>query len=326
MANFAGPDINAFSMEVAKEAELPIARTIPPAVSTYKLDEQHNKLEEHFAVQLRIATIENPQRSITSPISKDPLETKHVVNLSTGKVCLRFNDLNVGAGILKAEGRKPNQNLSYSSEDRTLNELYDSDNTQNIPLTYPFIFANAKNWCGINYIPPVGSKVVVGFGKANFPIILGYLNEAFKVMTPPLLPGEVCIKGWGNNYIHWKWSNKLDIVAGAQQGAQDLDDSSGGKSANADSRVKITLDGDNGTLSLTVNGTGLIIKEDGLYMQAKGQSSLSVTENFVNMQSGGSSSVGISKDSISVNTSGSYSNNGATQNRNSIDNTNPGSN
>lgn len=322
MSHFAGIDIDAHVSQAKQEEDLFVERTIPPAVSTYKLDEYQNRLEEHHAVQLRIATIENPMRSINSPISKDPLETKHVVNLSTGKVCLRFNDMSVGAGVLKSEGRRPNQNLSYSSDDRTLNELYDSDNTQNIPLTYPFIFANATNWCGINYMPPVGSKVVVGFGKLGMPIILGYLTEAFKIQTPPLLPGEVCIKGWGGNYIHWKWSNKIDIVAGAQQGAQDLDDSSGSKSANADARVRITLDGDNGTLALLVNGTGMIIQDDGIHMQTKGSSSISLTEDSVKMQTQGKSSISLGPDGISRVTSGADNTNAATTSRNAGNNEN----
>lgn len=296
--------------------DAPVQRMIPPAASTITLDKNRNILEEHYAIQLRVATIENPLKGIKSPISKDPLEIDQVINDNLGTVCLRYNDLNVGAIQPNGTGKKINKTISYSAEDRTYNEFANSDTRPIVPLTYPFIFANAYNWCGMNYLPPVGSKVIIGFGKQNFPYILGFLVEKYMAMTPPLLPGEVCIKGWGNNYIHWHWSNKLDIIAKAKQGAQDLDDSSGGKTANADSRVAIQLDADNGMLTLMVGETGIRIQRDGVYMQTKGSSSIALKEQGVDMQVQGGSSISIDKESVGMTSSGAVNVNAPAYNNN----------
>jgi len=231
---------------IKSSEDLTVRRTIPPAASTITLDKSKNLLEEHYDVQLRVATIENPLKNIQSPISKDPLDIEQVVNESTGLVCLRYNDLNVGAINPNGSGKRMNKSYSYAVADRTQNERANTDTRPIVDLTYPFVFANAVNWCGMNYLPPVGSKVIVAFGRNDKPYILGYLVEQYKTMEPGLQPGEICIKGWGGNYIHWRWSNKIDIVATARQGAQDLDDSSGEMTANADTRAAIELDADNG--------------------------------------------------------------------------------
>lgn len=314
------PIFNTEAQQTAKlnsESQPRIQRTIPPSVSTYQLDKNKNRLEDMYQLQLRVATIQNPMRSINSPISQDPLETSGVINLNTGNCVLRFNDLGgVGAGSLNASGQQANGPISYAPCDRTLNEMSDDDNTSTVPLTYPFIFTNAKNWCGINYMPPVNSKVIIGFGKSHFPFILGYLTENYKILTPPLMPGEVCIKGWGNNYIHWQWSNKIEIVAGANQGTQDLDDSSGGKSSTADARARISVDGDNGSISLTVNGSGILINDSGVFLQSNGSSSLSITEDSARLQVKGNSSLSLQENGIGVATSGGVDVNSSTYGNN----------
>ena len=303
-----------------------VPRTIPPKPSTFQLDKNKNKLEDMYQLQLRIATIENPLKSINSPISQDPLEIGGKINKSTGRCTLRFNDFQVGAGILNASGQQQNSVYSYSPSDRNHNEDYDTDNTPSVPLTYPFIFANASNWCGINYLPPVASKVIVGFGKGHTPFILGYLCENYKIMSPVLQPGEVCIKGYGNNYIHWQWSNKIEIIAGASQGTQDLDDSSGGKSANLDARCRISVDGDNGSISLTVNGSGILINDSGVFLQSNGSSSLSITEDSTRLQVKGKSSVSITESSIGLASASAVNVNSPAFNQNAQSAQNPGGN
>lgn len=315
------PDIKTVAQEVASQNQniMPTQRmTVPPPKgrSSFALDKNKNHIEDMYQLQLRIATIENPLKSINSPISKDNLDTSGVVNLNTGKCTLRFNDFQVGVAIQNDKGSPVDNPYSYSAPDRTLIDVADSSIGPCVPLTYPFVFTNAKNWCGINYIPPASSKVIVGFGKNHTAFILGYLAEHYQAMTPVLMPGEVCISGWGNNYIHWQWSNKIDIVAGATQGARDLDDSSGGKTASMDARCRIAVDGDNGSISLTVNGSGILINDAGVFIQSNGSSSISVVEDSIRNQVKGSSQVSILADSVDMNTSGGVNVNASTYNNN----------
>ena len=56
------------------------------------------------------------------------------------------------------------------------------------------------------------------------PVILGYVSTNYNACKPFVKPGETIIKGYGNNYIHWRWSNKLDINVKSKKGEVDLDD------------------------------------------------------------------------------------------------------
>lgn len=316
----AGTQIQSSVNSMKQDQDLTVRRTIPPASSTITLDKSKNLMDEHYSVQLRVATIENPLKSIQSPISKDPADTTQVVNENTGKVCLRYNDLNVGAINPNGTGKRLNSSFSYPSEDRTFNELANTDTRPIVPITYPYMFTNAVTWCGINFLPLVGSKVIIAFGKSDFPYILGYLAEKYVATNPPLMPGEICIKGYGGNYIHWRWSNKIDIIAKAKQGSQDLDDSSGGKTANSDSRVAIQLDADNGTLTLMVGETGIRIQRDGVFVQTKGASSFALKENSLDMQVQGGSSISVDKESVGFTSSGSVNVNAPAYNNNAARN------
>ena len=242
-------------------------------------------IDENYDICLRIATIDNPTVNRISPIGLNPLDTTNAVNENVGKVCLRFEGL--GSGILNigGEGKSDNGNVSYNAEDRTLNEMGNTSTRETVDLTYPFLWSGPTNWCGINYLPPVGAKVIVGFAKNNRPMILGYLNENYKMCYPPLKPGEIMTKGYGNNYIHNRWSNKVDLKAWAKKGEQDRDDSSGSMSAKQDCVAMIRLDADNGFIELSVNGTGLRIFEDYISMSVKGKSSFVMDEQSTNMVS-----------------------------------------
>lgn len=98
------------------------------------------------------------------------------------------------------------------------------------------------------------------------------------------------IKGYGNNYIHWRWSNKLDIVAGGSEGEIDRDDAAGGKTIACSNSCMIQLDADNGQISLLVNGTGLVVSGDGVHMRHK-TSSIDITDEGVSTLTTGSISM-----------------------------------
>lgn len=186
-------------------------------------------------VRIRLAKIDN--YLIDRGGSKiDPLKVDNVINMSTGKVVITYLEMNGGVirpnnygypseGYTEPWSYIPDNDSSYP-EDRTL-DCYNHDKASDkeiIELTHAFIWCNGSNWCGMNYIPPVGSIVIVGFKKNNAPVILGYAQTSYKDCKPYLKPGETMIKGYGDNYIHWRWSNKLDIHVKSKKGEKDLDD------------------------------------------------------------------------------------------------------
>ena len=267
-----------------------INRTIPPQPSTLLVDKAKNQLDKYYDIQIRVAQIENPQEDIISVVDRNPLDISHTINDNTGQVCLRFNDL--GLGFMNPDGAGEKLNSMYDYDPKMQNEyaVTNVDSRPNVGLTYPFIFVGTQSWCGFNYLPPVGSKVLVGFGKNHKPFILGFLAEQYKFMRPILHPGEIMIKGYGNNYIHWRWSNKLDIVAGGSEGEIDRDDAAGGKTIACSNSCMIQLDADNGQISLLVNGTGLVVGGDGVHMRHK-TSSIDITDEGVSTLTTGSISM-----------------------------------
>jgi len=186
-------------------------------------------------VRLRLAVIDNYELEPKNGKIK-PLEDYHVVNMNTGKVVVRWLDHN--GGLLRpSQFAYPNKGYpepwsyfpekdSKYPEERTL-ECYNHDRASEremIPLTHTFIWSNGKNWSGINYLPPIGTIVIVGFQKNGLPIILGTLQSNYEKCKPYLKMGETMIKGYGNNYIHWRWSDKLDAHVWCKRNEIDIDD------------------------------------------------------------------------------------------------------
>ena len=83
------------------------------------------------------------------------------------------------------------------------------------------------------------------------PLILGYTNNSFNACEPFIKPGEICTKGYGNNYILNRWSDKLDLKAWTDQGAAYKDDSSGTKVNGSSCTLWIRLDANNRTIKLS---------------------------------------------------------------------------
>lgn len=187
--------------------------------------------DEFGEVRLRLAVVDNPEINRGPYDVVNPVDPSNVINLNTGTITLRW--IGYPGGVIRPGGTdkggtsgtyvnepKPNQ-VSSTTRDWT-NWQIDSRREQ-VDISSPFIWADTKNWCGINHIPPVGSVCVVGFKKHGLPVILGYINLHYKVTAPVLRPGEMCIKGYGKNYIHWRDSDKLDIRVWSEVGDIDLD-------------------------------------------------------------------------------------------------------
>jgi hypothetical protein len=187
-------------------------------------------------VRIRTAVIENYTIKVPPGEKRDPLNIDHTINMKNGQVVIRW--INYSGGIVRPDefgypqdgytepwSYFPEKDSKYP-EHRTL-DCYNHDKASDkemISLSHAFMWSNETNWCGINHLPPVGSIVIVGFKKGNIPIILGYLDNHFETNKPFLKPGETIIKGYGNNSIHWRWSNKLDINVKSQKGEIDVDD------------------------------------------------------------------------------------------------------
>lgn len=195
----------------------------------------NGSLDKFDEVRIRVGQIDNYLIDRAGQ-EIDPLKTDNVINMKTGKVVIRWIEYTGGIarpdefgypneGFTEPWKYYPDKDSKYP-EKRTL-DAYNHDKSSEkemLDLTHAFMWNNGKNWCGINSLPPVGSIVVVGFMKNNLPVILGYLQTDYANCKPYLKPGETLIKGYGDNYAHWRWSDKMDIHLATKKGKIDLDD------------------------------------------------------------------------------------------------------
>lgn len=236
----------------------------------------------HNPVYLRIAVVEDPATVRQSLINVDCTEVESAVNVSNGKVCLRWVGMSGGVCNPGEPASAPGPRTAYNPEDRDETEMASPSYRQTTELSYPFIWAGPSgNWCGVNFLPPIGTKVIVGFQKNGVPTILGYLNPKYKNCKPYVLPGETCIKGYGNNYAFFRQSNKLDLHAWSSKGDQDRDDKDGVKGAGADCDVWVRLDADNGQLILSAGSSAIVIEDAGITIIAAKKSAINLTEDKV---------------------------------------------
>ena len=139
-------------------------------------------------------------------------------------------------------------------EDRTHAQWDVPSRREMLQLSHPFIWSNESNYCGINYIPPVGSVVVVGFRKQEKPVVLGYMNYHYRICKPVPNPGEIVVKGYGNNYLHCRWSDKIDLQATAKKGEIDLDCNDGNEIKNEeDCTLWLRLNANDQTLTISAS-------------------------------------------------------------------------
>lgn len=162
------------------------------------------KLDKYGEVRLRIGIIDNPTIKRTEEGRIDPIDPYNVINMTTGNVSIRW--LEQEGGIIR-----PAEFGEYGQDGET-------SDREPITLTHPMIWASeAYNWCGIHYMPPVGSVVIVGFRKHNIPVLLGFLQSHYQVVFPLEL-GEMMLKGFGNNTSHWKMHDEQEHKAWVNKG------------------------------------------------------------------------------------------------------------
>lgn len=245
--------------------------------------ESYAAMDQFTDVVLRLAVIDDPDKTRPNAFKLNFIDTAGVVNPATQKVCLRWLGMNGGVVRPGNDQASGTARESYNPEDAKFAEQSSSTSQRPlVPLTHPFIWVSADNWCGFNHLPPIGAKVIVGFSKNREPYILGYINPQPKLCKPVIRPGEMCIKGYGNNYVHWRQSNKLDLHAGVDEGTLDLDDGQGAKTATASNDLWIRMDADNGYIKLSAGDTCITIEPTSIIMNvAKGGAGITITEDSV---------------------------------------------
>ena len=265
-------------------------------------------LDRFGEVRLRIAIVDNPEIKREQYSRIDPLDTKNIINLNTGNIVLKWVDM--PGGIIRGSdlAGKWEHNKAYEHngvnlhtdineytefsgqtdaysmaqpENRDLNEWDITSRREMVQLTHPFIWQNSDNYCGFNYIPPVGSMVIVGFKKFGQPVILGYLPTHYAVVDlpklgPVLKPGELVMKGYGHNYIHWRQSDKLDMKVEAEKDYIDLDDFERKKKTSADCTLWIRMNANDRFIKISARNkttkeqTLLIIKPESIALDVSG--------------------------------------------------------
>lgn len=213
--------------------------------------------------KLRLAMIDNPEinrdaESDNHITLNDPLNITGIFNMNNGYLTLRWLDSNGGQINDKDYSGIWEHITALQTEEpdcRKFNEWNISSKRENVQLTHPFIWSTSENWCGFNYIPPVGSVVIVGFlKKGNTAVLLGFLPQNYKATTPYLKPGEILLKGYGGNRIHFRQSDKLDIKTKSVEGKTDLESLTNSINTNSCENL-IRLDSNNNNITISCTNT-----------------------------------------------------------------------
>ena len=231
-------------LDIAKYYELDRAR---PANSGYT--------SSFDGLKMKTATISSPE--VSSQGGYDEMDPNGHINMNTGQCNLSWESIPGGVirpNFLQGEWKNTKTGTSMNPEERTSTGQATTSAREMVDMASPAIWTGGSNWCGMNYMPPVGSRVVVGSGQNGKPQITGYLPADYSVCNPILQMGETCIKGYGNNYIHLRQSDKLDLKAWAGSGDMDPDDPNKSKTNSAGSTVWLRLNADDGYMKLSVGG------------------------------------------------------------------------
>lgn len=259
-------------------------------------------LDQHADVRLRIGRVDNPTIMRKEGSDIEPLNTVGIVNLQTGQICVTWIDGQGKGGIVRSSqfsgenDYKTNQIDGHGTivTDYTL----DSSEQQMLTLSHAMMWANDKNWCGMHYLPPVGSIVVVGFRKNNMPVLLGYLQSNYSQCSP-IKAGELMMKGYGNNHIHWQQSDKLELKAWSTKDSADLSDLNSGRRNDSNCDVYVVLNGNDKSVKFRVRDRNrndgksydsfLKMEPDKIYMEVvsdNGTSNINMTDSNVTINTG----------------------------------------
>ena len=240
---------------------------------------------EMFANQAasRLATITNP---LLKPLEGyDPRDPTDHINMNQGTCCLTWEN-SIG-GIcnppwMANTTKQTTEGRSINPEECTSSGQSTNSTQQTVQMTSPAMWTGDGNWCGLNYMPPVGSRVLVGEGANGDQQIQGYLPADFSSIRPILQMGETCIKGFGDNYIHCRTSDKIDIHASSGASNYDFDDPNKEKqntqgstlwirlNAN-DCQIKISAAGDSESTAMVMTDNNITITTGTFIVRAREQ-------------------------------------------------------
>lgn len=217
----------------------------------------HDGLVDEFKdIRLRVGIVDNPTTARKNGQKIDPLNPIGAVNIDSGQISVRWIDEQ--GGIIRPPAFKGDKKYTAKEVEGhgvVADVESDESSQEMLTLTHPMIWANNSNWCGMHYLPPVGSIVVVGFKRHGLPVLLGFLQPHYSICNPIKL-GEIMIKGYGNNYTHWKQSSRLEHRVWADAGDVDLDNLSSISKNGSDVDITMKMDAHAGHIRFDVKSGG----------------------------------------------------------------------
>lgn len=126
----------------------------------------------------------------------------------------------------------------------------------------PVLWTGGNNWFGLNYGMLSGTRTISQKMATGQSVALGCIAQDYSVIMPKLDPGAICIKGFGNNLIHWESGDRLSIKVNSEKNSNDFAYNKGGQKPNVEAKktengssMFITLDGHEETMTISVMGT-----------------------------------------------------------------------
>lgn len=248
-----------------------LARPTPKTVDLLKTALRNQDGRDIFA--LRVGIIDDPRivrkkdqdGNLDPPL--DPLLHKaeefelDIVNTATGCVAIRWIDGGLGGGVLLPSEPVDNLHDALSKAVEIVPSLCTGIWGGQHPVT------GQLTVCGYEFMPPVGSVVLVGFIRGGKPIILGYWLPHYSSLFnkqnsryPTLTPGEIRISSFGGSYIHITNSKENSKNEGDQQISDILIQHVKGSNIRISSKV----DDQYGELAIMHgSGTGIVFTDKG---------------------------------------------------------------
>lgn len=161
--------------------------------------------------------------------NKDPLDIKNTYNINTNSGIFKY--LYSNGGVSASQYYNTNweyisENNQYKVKDRK--NYYNIDySMQCVKVASPFIWTGNGNYCGFNFVPPNNTIFILQKDETGRVYANGTIPSNSTIMNnPQLYPGEISISGYGNNYILWNQSDKINIYCKAKEGDIDINDPS----------------------------------------------------------------------------------------------------
>ena len=201
---------------------------------------------------------------------RDPRSlTSTAINTKLGTVINAGEDL-LNRGVRTSPGSLGKNQVAGAEDEASASDnsesgedIQQSTNEQaDTQIMSPILFTAGGNWCGLNYGMLNGARTMTQKMANGRYVVTGCMSQDHSSISPILKPGAICIKGFGDNMIHWHSSDLLEIKVGSEKGSNDFNTNLGGQKPNADARqtengssMFINLDGHDESITISVTGT-----------------------------------------------------------------------